>query len=170
MISTFNAGTVIAETVQASDDLTVYYEAAGSGDKTILFVPGWGMSSAVFEKQLEEFEGSNEYRAISYDPRGQGQSSKTEGGHFYDQRGADLHAFIEALKLNNITLVAATSRSNAPMVMSRVSMSDWGLAWEVVRSMSYIAEISSTTLSTGETGGAIYPSGYFGFATIPFLS
>jgi non-heme chloroperoxidase len=105
MISFFSAGTTIAENVQVSDDLTLYYEVAGSGDKTILFVPGWGMSSAVFEKQFEEFEGSDEYRAISYDPRGQGQSSKTEGGHFYDQRGADLHAFIEALNLNNITLV-----------------------------------------------------------------
>ena len=53
MISSISAGTVIAETVQVSDDLTLYYEVAGSGDKTILFVPGWGMSSAVFEKQLE---------------------------------------------------------------------------------------------------------------------
>lgn len=61
MISSFSAGTVIAETVQVSDDLNLYYEVAGSGDKTILFVPGWGMSSAVFEKQLEEFEGSDEY-------------------------------------------------------------------------------------------------------------
>jgi len=61
MISSFSAGTVIAETVQVSNDLTLYYEVAGSGDKTILFVPGWGMSSAVFEKQLEEFEGSDEY-------------------------------------------------------------------------------------------------------------
>ena len=34
---------------------------SNAGDKTILFVPGWGMSSAVFEKQLEEFEGSDEY-------------------------------------------------------------------------------------------------------------
>ena len=61
MISFFSAGTTIAENVQVSDDLTLYYEVAGSGDKTILFVPGWGMSSAVFEKQLEEFEGSDEY-------------------------------------------------------------------------------------------------------------
>ena len=105
IISSFSAGTAIAETAQVSDDLTLYYEVAGSGDKTILFVPGWGMSSAVFEKQLEEFEGSDEYRAISYDPRGQGQSTKTEGGHFYEQRGADLYAFIEALNLDNITLV-----------------------------------------------------------------
>jgi len=52
MISSFNAGTAIAETAQVSDDLTLYYEVVGSGDKTILFVPGGGMSSAVFEKNL----------------------------------------------------------------------------------------------------------------------
>ena len=51
MISSFSAGTAIAETAQVSDELTLYYEVAGSGDKTILFVPGWGMSSAVFEKR-----------------------------------------------------------------------------------------------------------------------
>lgn len=94
-----------AETIAVSDDLTIYYETAGQGERTILFVPGWGMSSAVFERQLAHFEGSTDVRVIAYDPRGQGQSSKTEGGHHYDQRGADLHALIETLDLENIVLV-----------------------------------------------------------------
>ncbi len=94
-----------AETVKVSDDLTLHYEAAGDGDRVILFVPGWGMSAEVFEHQLKHFEGSSEFRAIAYDPRSQGQSTQTAGGHHYDQRGADLHALIEALGLENITLV-----------------------------------------------------------------
>jgi len=90
--------------VKLSDDLTIHYEKAGTGEKTILFAPGWAMSTRCFEKQLEAFEGSSEYTFITYDPRGQGLSSKTEDGHFYQQHGRDLNQFIEALDLKNIVL------------------------------------------------------------------
>ena len=93
-----------ADTVRVSDDLIIYYETAGSGDTTVLFVPGLGMSTRVFERQLEAFEGSTEYTFVTYDPRGQGLSSKTIEGHYYEQHGRDLDAFIKALKLDNIVL------------------------------------------------------------------
>jgi len=93
-----------ADYVQLTDDLTIHYKSAGEGDTTILFVPGWGMSTEAFSKQLEHFEGSTEYTFLTYDPRGQGMSSKTEGGHFYQQHGRDLNALIKALELNNIVL------------------------------------------------------------------
>lgn len=98
------ASPVQAEYVKVSDDLTLYYETAGSGDTTILFVPGWAMSSKVFERQLTAFEASTEYTFVTYDPRGQGRSSKTAGGHFYQQHGRDLAALIDTLKLKNIVL------------------------------------------------------------------
>ncbi len=90
--------------VKLSNDLTIHYEKTGSGEKTILFVPGWAMSTACFEKQLAAFEGSTEYTFVTYDPRGQGLSSRTEGGHFYQQHGRDLNEFIETLELRNIVL------------------------------------------------------------------
>lgn len=62
------------------------------------------MSTRVFEQQLAEFESSDEFRFVSFDPRAQGLSSKTAGGHYYEQHGRDLHAFIEALQLDNIVL------------------------------------------------------------------
>jgi len=90
--------------VKLSDELTIHYVKAGSGPNTILFAPGWSMSTACFEKQLAAFEESTEYTFVTYDPRSQGLSSKTEGGHFYQQHGRDLNAFIEALELRNIVL------------------------------------------------------------------
>ena len=45
------------------------------------------------------------YRAISYDPRGQGLTSKTVEGHSYQQHGRDLQALIAALHLKRIVLV-----------------------------------------------------------------
>lgn len=93
-----------AEYIKLTEELTIHYEMAGEGPIDILFVPGWTMSTVVFEKQLDYFKNSKKYRFITYDPRGQGLSTKTMGGHFYEQRGRDLDKFIEALKLDNIVL------------------------------------------------------------------
>ena len=90
--------------IKIDGDLTIHYEQAGQGDITVLLVPGWTMSTRVFERQLEFFRDSEQIRFISYDPRAQGLSSKTDGGHVYQQHGRDLHAFIEALQLDNIVL------------------------------------------------------------------
>jgi pimeloyl-ACP methyl ester carboxylesterase len=93
-----------AEYIKISDDLTLHYEQAGRGSTTILFIPGWTMSTEVFERQLDYFRSSNRYRAIVYDPRGQGLSSKTMDGHTYQQHGRDLAALIDKLELRSIVL------------------------------------------------------------------
>lgn len=90
---------VYAESVKVSGDLTLYYEQAGTGPTTILFIPGWTMSTKVFERQMEHFRASSRFRVITYDPRGQGRSSKALGGHTYQQHGRDLAAFIDRLAL-----------------------------------------------------------------------
>lgn len=92
------------EFIKIDADLTIHYEQAGRGDTTVLLVPGWTMSTRVFERQLEFFEDSEQVRFVSYDPRAQGLSSNTSGGHSYRQHGRDLHALIEALRLDNIVL------------------------------------------------------------------
>ena len=42
--------------VKVSDDLTIHYLTAGAGNQVILLVPGWTMTSRVFERQLNHFE------------------------------------------------------------------------------------------------------------------
>ncbi|MDI5929694.1 alpha/beta hydrolase [Rhizobium leguminosarum] len=103
------ASTTFAAEVEVSDDLTIHYELAGSGPTTILLVPGWTMSSEVFEKQLDHFKQSQEYRVIPIDPRGQGQSTKTAEGNFYEQHGRDLAAVVSKLDLRDIVLVGWSS-------------------------------------------------------------
>jgi non-heme chloroperoxidase len=95
---------VKAEYAKLSDDLTLHYEQAGKGPQTILFIPGWMMSTKVFERQFKHFEASTRFRAIAYDPRGQGLSSKTLDGHTYQQHGRDLAAFIQKLGLKDVVL------------------------------------------------------------------
>jgi pimeloyl-ACP methyl ester carboxylesterase len=90
--------------IKISDDLSVHCAFAGSGSAAIIFIPGWAMSSAVFDRQLEHFAASTEYTAISYDPRGQGSSSKPLNGHYYTQRGVDLGRLIGMLGLSDVVL------------------------------------------------------------------
>lgn len=98
------ASCINAEEIKLSDELTLYYEQAGSGDTTIIFIPGWMMSTEVFEHQLSHFQDSTKYRALAYDPRGQGRSSKPVEGHTYQQHARDLAMLIDKLNLQKIIL------------------------------------------------------------------
>lgn len=93
-----------AEEVKLNEDLTIYYEQVGSGDTTIIFIPGWMMSTEVFKHQLAHFKGSTKYRALAYDPRGQGKSSKPIEGHTYQQHARDLALMLEKLALDKVIL------------------------------------------------------------------
>jgi pimeloyl-ACP methyl ester carboxylesterase len=95
---------VTGQFVEIDAELKLHYEQAGDGDITVLMVPGWTMSTRVFERQLEYFDKSDEIRLITFDPRAHGLSSKTTGGHDYEQHGRDLGAFIEALRLERLVL------------------------------------------------------------------
>ena len=94
-----------SEFVRITDDFTIHFEESGSGDIPVIFIPGWTMSTKVFGRQLAHFRESNRWRAISYDPRGQGLTTKTIEGHSYQQHGRDLGAFIAVLGLKRVVLV-----------------------------------------------------------------
>ena len=93
-----------AEEVKLNDNLTIHYEQSGNGETTIIFIPGWMMSTEVFVHQLAHFKDSTKYRALTYDPRGQGKSSKPVEGHTYQQHARDLAQLIEKLGLNKVIL------------------------------------------------------------------
>lgn len=96
--------TANADYVSLDNGLTMHYETSGNGETPIIFIPGWMMSTEVFEHQLKHFENSETYTAIAYDPRGQGRSTKTVEGHTYQQHGRDLAAFLDELELDNVIL------------------------------------------------------------------
>jgi pimeloyl-ACP methyl ester carboxylesterase len=98
------ANDVAAGEVKIEDNLTIHYERTGSGDTTIIFIPGWMMSTDVFVHQLAHFKGSTKYQALAYDPRGQGKSSKPVEGHTYQQHARDLSQLIGKLGLKKVIL------------------------------------------------------------------
>src|SRR5262249_20377769 len=63
--------------------------SAGSGPNTLILIPGWTMTADVFEHQLGQLAGDG-LRVVSFDPRGQGDSTKDWVRHDYDARGDDV--------------------------------------------------------------------------------
>jgi pimeloyl-ACP methyl ester carboxylesterase len=96
-------GATAGEYVRVSPDLEIYYQEMGSGTP-LIFNPGWTGTTESFSQQLPHF--ADRYRVITYDPRSHGRSSKTLENNTYTQHGADLRAFMEALELEEVILVA----------------------------------------------------------------
>ena len=85
--------------IDVGKGVELYYEDYGKGEP-ILIIPGLTCTTEFFEKNLETLASQN--RVICYDPRSQGRSSICDYGNNFVQRGHDLAALIEALKLDNI--------------------------------------------------------------------
>jgi non-heme chloroperoxidase len=90
-------------TVQVGD-IKVHYVEAGSGDRTIVFVPGWTTTAEIWREQIPYFA-SRGFRVLAIDPRSHGQTTRTEEGNTYQQQAADLNAFVRALKIRRPILV-----------------------------------------------------------------
>jgi non-heme chloroperoxidase len=93
-------------------DIKVHYLEAGSGERTLVFIPGWTMTAEVWKEQLPYFSARG-FRVIAIDPRSHGDSSKTEDGNTYRQHAADLHEFLLRLKIKDFILVGWASGATA---------------------------------------------------------
>lgn len=74
----------------ASDRTRLCYveQAAATPGPTLVFVPGWTMPAAIWEKQLAHFAGK--VSLIAFDPRGQGNSAVPDDGYTLERRTQDL--------------------------------------------------------------------------------
>lgn len=80
------------------------YDLQPQGRKTIVLVHGWPLSHRMFEYQIPALL-ENDYRIISLDLRGFGESEETSQGYDYSQLATDLYSVIYQLQLNHFTLV-----------------------------------------------------------------
>ncbi|GGR52319.1 arylesterase [Deinococcus seoulensis] len=81
----------------------LYYETYGEG-RPVALIHGWPLSGRMWEGQIDALRHAG-YQVISYDRRGFGQSGKTATGYTYDVFASDLKDLIEALNLNDVTVV-----------------------------------------------------------------
>jgi pimeloyl-ACP methyl ester carboxylesterase len=84
------------------DGVKLYYEEQGEGTP-LVFVHGWTCSSQVWQKNTPEL--ANQFRVVTIDLRGHGNSVKTLEGHNVPQYGRDVRALIEHLGLQDVVLL-----------------------------------------------------------------
>lgn len=83
--------------------LNLAFDDQGSGPPVVFLHP-WPLSKKSWERQLSFF-GEAGFRAIAIDRRGFGESSKGLAEYDYDSLTGDIEAFLEALDLQEVTLV-----------------------------------------------------------------
>jgi non-heme chloroperoxidase len=96
---TDHAGDVIA----TADGECLFYRDVGTG-RPVVFIHGWTLSSEIWRGQLDWLAGQG-LRAIAYDRRGHGHSSKPASGYDYDTLADDLAALLDGLDLEDVVLV-----------------------------------------------------------------
>jgi non-heme chloroperoxidase len=83
--------------------IEIYYEDHGTGTPVVLS-HGYALSGQAWEKQVFALLDAG-YRAITYDRRGFGESSRPGIGYDYDTFAADLQGLMERLDLREAVLV-----------------------------------------------------------------
>jgi len=79
-------------------------EAGKVGDGPVLvFIPGWSTGAEVWREQIDRFAPT--HRVIAFDPRSQGESTKTTSGNTPETRAQDLHALLERLGVQRPVLI-----------------------------------------------------------------
>jgi pimeloyl-ACP methyl ester carboxylesterase len=89
--------------LELEDGVPLYYERVGSGP-AVLLVPGWTITTRFWQKQVADLAADHE--VVTLDLRGAGNSGKTPDRHSLAAYGDDLRYAIEALELEDVTLVA----------------------------------------------------------------
>ena len=89
--------------VSAPDGTRLYWEQWGSGHP-ILFCSSAGMPTGMWNYQMSAFAEQG-YRCIAFDRRGHGRSDVPPDGYDFDTFADDLAALLEALDLEDLTVI-----------------------------------------------------------------
>jgi non-heme chloroperoxidase len=90
-------------TITSKDGTRIYYKDWGKGP-VVTFSHGWPLSSDAWDGQML-FLAQQGFRVVAHDRRGHGRSSQASSGNDMDGYADDLAAVIEALDLEDATLV-----------------------------------------------------------------
>ena len=90
--------------VKTTDEVNLaVYDLNPKGKRTILLIHGWPLSHLIFEYQLEMLLSEN-WRVVTVDLRGFGNSDVPAGGYSYDQLAEDIYRVVCALRLDRFVL------------------------------------------------------------------
>jgi pimeloyl-ACP methyl ester carboxylesterase/predicted glycosyltransferase len=108
-----------AEGYVERDGVRVFYEVYGEGEPTILFVPPWSLvHSRCWKMQLPYF--GRHYRAIAFDPRGNGKSDRPAMSEAYGEpeHAADALAVLDATGTEKAFLVTLSLGAQRTLMLA----------------------------------------------------
>lgn len=85
-----------------SDGVELHFLEAGTGP-TLVLLPGWSQSAALFHHQLEDL--SDSFRCLALDYRGHGESAKPNYGYRVSRLAMDVREFLETQDLHDVILL-----------------------------------------------------------------
>ncbi len=97
------ASPVRSQFFKTSDGLRLHYLEAGSGPRTLVFVPGWLMPAEIFEQQILAL--AADHRVIVLDPRGQGRSKAPPQRLQAAARARDIDELLQRAKVGDHVLI-----------------------------------------------------------------
>jgi pimeloyl-ACP methyl ester carboxylesterase len=119
-----------------SNGISLHYEDTGGDGPAVVLIHGWPLSGASWSEQVPALTEAG-YRVITYDRRGFGHSDKPDDGYDYDTFTADLAGLLDALEVQDATLVGFSMGGG-----------------EVAR---YLGTYGGTRASAGVFAGAVPP-------------
>jgi non-heme chloroperoxidase len=90
-------------TIETRDGQRLFAIDKGAG-RPVVLIHGWTLSSAIWSGQIDWLAAQG-LRAVAYDRRGHGQSSKPESGYDYERLSDDLATLLDRLDLRDAVLV-----------------------------------------------------------------
>jgi pimeloyl-ACP methyl ester carboxylesterase len=91
--------------VEVGDGVSLRVLEAGKPGKgpVLVFIPGWSTGADIWRQQIDIF--AKTHRVIAFDPRSEGESTKTTSGNTPETRAQDLHALLERLSVQRPVLI-----------------------------------------------------------------
>jgi pimeloyl-ACP methyl ester carboxylesterase len=69
----------------------------------LVFIPGWSTGADIWQHQIDTF--AKTHRVIAFDPRSEGESTKTTSGNTPEMRAQDLHTLLKRLGVRRAVLI-----------------------------------------------------------------
>lgn len=88
-------------------DTRLHVDDTGGSGRPVVLIHAWPLSGQAWSAQIPALQDAG-YRVITYDRRGFGRSDKPLNGYDYDDLAEDLHALINALELDDVSLVGSS--------------------------------------------------------------
>ena len=141
-------------TFKTSDGVQLSWLEAGSG-QTLLMLPGWSQSAALFRDQFEGL--SDQFHCLALDYRGHGESEKTDHGYRISRFAQDVQELLEHLQLGQVTLLGHSMGASVIWAFLDVFGSDQLSGIVIDDQSAAMTLLEDESQSEIENAGAIFP-------------